>query len=43
MKNSITVLTIVFLLSLPLINFGQIAPDLNSASNFAILAGTGIS
>ncbi len=42
MKNSITVLTIVFLLSLPLINFGQIAPDLNSASNFAILAGTAI-
>jgi uncharacterized repeat protein (TIGR01451 family) len=36
------VLTVVFFFSIPLLNFGQIAPDLNSASNFAILAGTAI-
>jgi uncharacterized repeat protein (TIGR01451 family) len=41
-SHSFKVLTAVFLFSLPLFNFGQIAPDLNSAGNFAILAGTAI-
>jgi uncharacterized repeat protein (TIGR01451 family) len=42
MKDLFKALTIVFFFSIPLLNFGQIAPDLNSAGNFAILAGTAI-
>jgi hypothetical protein len=36
-------LTLIFLVSIPTVNFGQIAPDLKSAADFAILAATGIS
>lgn len=41
--QSINVLTAFFLLVSIHFSYGQIAPNLNSAGNFAILAGTGIS
>jgi len=41
-SHFIKVMAAVMLFSLPLLNFGQIAPDLKSAGNFAILAGTAI-
>jgi len=37
------VLTVAMLFLMSNVNYGQIAPDLNSAGNFAILAGTAIS
>lgn len=36
-------LTTMLCISIPAINFGQIAPDLKSAADFAVLAATGIS
>jgi uncharacterized repeat protein (TIGR01451 family) len=44
MKAKLTkTITAVFLFAFPVSGFGQIAPDLKSAADFAILAGTGIS
>ncbi|MBE0664100.1 MAG: DUF3494 domain-containing protein [Bacteroidales bacterium] len=36
-------LTTMLCITIPAVNFGQIAPDLKSAADFAVLAGTGIS
>jgi len=43
MKTKLSnMLMVAALLLVPTVNFGQIAPDLNSAANFGILAGTAI-
>ena len=44
MKAKLTkTITAVFLFAIPVSGFGQIAPDLKSAADFAVLAATEIS
>jgi uncharacterized repeat protein (TIGR01451 family) len=44
MKAKLTkTITAIFLFAIPVLGFGQIAPDLKSAADFAVLAATGIS
>ncbi len=41
--KKLTTITVALLLMIPAIGFGQIAPNLNSAGEFGVLAGTAIS